>query len=233
MSLFEDVMSLAVQMPISERERLARALGLSVHTKGPGKSLPLNQFVSQPNPQSAAAWRKSETGHAVVDTAAPISDSDIPTGPPAIAGIWPATVTESGGDAPLASSLPLNSPVIVHTSVCVELAEGKEEAIAFWKALPVEARLATATYITLLGGATDETQLRRLQKFVQPFAVLSLGPMASSRAVELMLTHHIEDGLEPLDALIAATALAHEIPLVTTNPAPFLNVMGLKVYRPY
>jgi predicted nucleic acid-binding protein len=237
-------MAIAVQMPMAERERLARALGLSVHTKGPGKTLTLNQFVSRPDP---IAWRKAETGHAVLATesgalAGSGASAEIPAGPEAIQGMWSAQAPEhadtasragSAESVPLASALPANSPVIVHTDVCVELAYGRPEAIAFFTAPPVEIRLATATYLALLGAAESPEQLRRLQRFVGPYAVLSLGPMASSRSVELMMLHALNDGLNPLDALIAATALAHEIPLVARDPGPFLHVAELAAVRPY
>ncbi len=233
MSLFEDVMSLAVQLPTSERERLARALGLSVHTKGPGKTLPLNQFVNRPDLSNPQAWRKAETGHAVLNTevgatpAAPVQE-----GPAAIHNIWSQRAGEiaprSDSSLTAASSLPKGQPVVVHTDVCVALALGEEAAVQFFMQPPVEIRLATATYLALLDAAEDAEQLSRLRAFVQPFAVLSLGPMASSRAAELMLLHSTQ-GLSALDALIAATALAHEIPLLVREPGAFLHVAELQV----
>jgi predicted nucleic acid-binding protein len=232
MSLFEDVMSLAVQMPMDERERLGRALGLSVHTKGPGKTLPLNAFVAQPD---ATAWRKAETGHAVLDTGNVPTEAEIPTGPAALAGQWAQsenTTIPSDPNLPPASSLPRGGPVLVHTSVCLALAQGDERALSWWNDLPVEARLATATYLTLLDAATDANQLLRVRRFVQPYAVLSLGPMASSRSVELV-TAGKADGLGALDALIAATALAHEIPLVVLDPSPFRSISALQLVRPF
>jgi predicted nucleic acid-binding protein len=240
MSLFEDAVAVAVQLPMSERERLGRALGLSVHTKGPGKTIPLNQFVSRPDPaQSAAqsaAWRKAETGHAVLDTEKTASSADVAPGPRAIYGIWSeqeqAETPDAGGVA-VASSLPQGSPVIVHTDVCARLAMGNEAALGFFESPPVEVRLATATYLALLSGAQDETQLQRLSRFVQPYAVLSLGPMASSRSVELMMANTITTGLNPLDALIAATASGARNSLVAIDPRPFANITELSVLRPY
>jgi predicted nucleic acid-binding protein len=236
MSLFEDVMALAVQLPMEERERLARALGVIVHPPSGGRTLPLNQFVARPDP---VAWRKAETGHAVLATETPATEHDIPAGPQAIRGLWADSVgdtaraTDSADAVPLAATLPRNSPVIVHTDVCAELAYGVDGAAQFFESPAVEVRLATATYLALLGAAQDVAQQRRIRRFVQPYAVLSLGPMASSRSVELMLTHALNDGLLPLDALIAATALAHEIPLVARDPGPFHNITGLEVVRPY
>lgn len=241
MSLFEDAMSIAVQLPIGERERLARALGLNVHTKGPGTTLPLNQFVSRPNPATdpaqSAAWRKAETGHAVLNTEASAlaASAEVPEGPRALFNLWstPELETTALGEAPLASSLPRNSPVIVHTDVCAELAYGRDAALAFFENPPVEVRLATATYLALLNGAQEANELRHVQQFVKPYAVLSLGPMASSRSVELMLANSGTEGFNPLDALIAATALAHEIPLVVRDPRPFQNIRELRVVRAY
>lgn len=124
-------------------------------------------------------------------------------------------------------------PAVVATDVCFDLALGVPEAVEFFRSPPVDIRLATATYLELLQAARTPEEQRRLKRFVQPYAVLSLGPMASSRAVELLLQHSLADGLEALQALAAATALAHEIPLVTRNPAPYRNIQGLRVVEPY
>jgi len=124
-------------------------------------------------------------------------------------------------------------PAVVATDVCFDLALGVSEAVEFFRQPPVEIRLATATYLELLQAARRPEEQRRLRRFVQPYAVLSLGPMASSKAVELLLAHSLSDGLEALQALVAATALAHEIPLVTRNPEPYRNIADLRLLRPY
>lgn len=234
MSLFEDAMAAAVQLPMTDRERLGRALGLNVHAKGgPGKTLPLNQFVNRPDISSPQEWRARETGHAVLDTRAGQA-VPIENGPQAIEGMWShfenAVPPEGESETPNVSSLRPGHPVVVHTSVATELAVGRPEAVAFWKSPPVEPRLATATYLALLGAAENEEQVERIRAFVQPYAVLSLGPMASSRAAELML-QHAASGLSALDALVAATALAHEIPLVVREPGAFANIRELQVVK--
>jgi predicted nucleic acid-binding protein len=124
-------------------------------------------------------------------------------------------------------------PALIATDLCIDLARGVPQALAFFEAPPVEIRLSTVTYLELLGLSRTQGEERRLRRFVAPYAVLSLGPMASSRAVELLLEHHLSDGLQPLQALMAATALAHEIPLYTRIPAPFRNIPDLEVVSPY
>jgi len=243
MSLFEDVMSLAVQMPMAERERLARALGLNAHTRGAGTTLTLNAFVSQPA-EDAASWRARETGHAVLDTRSTATDINV-IGPAAIyalhvqgplagtvAGTVAGSVVETHESLPLASALPQGSPVVAAPDVVLGLAAGDNRLHAFWTNGPVEVRLATASYLALLQTARDETEAKRMGNFVQPFAVLSLGPMASSRAVELMARRGVAP-LGALDALAAATALAHEIPLVALDGAPYAGIAELQVVRPF
>ena len=224
MSLFEDVMSLAVQLPRDERERLGKALGLRI--EAPKNLLPMAKApdLSQSDP---AAWKARERGHAVLNT--PIIQGA--TGADAIRGMWAhLELLDFAEDSQLSetvSLLPQGTPVVVHTSVVLDLALGGEATRAFWAKPPVEVRLATATYLSLLEGCEDEAQRERVQEFVALFAVLSLGPMASNRAVQLMMAGDGE--LSALDALIAATALAHEIPLVTRTPRAFQNIAGLQV----
>ncbi len=224
MSIYEEAMSLAVQLPQSQREHLAQALGLKL---APRATLPM----ANANATDPAAWRRAETGHAVLDvnrTAAPLDPSIV--GVPALRGLFAAK--NFAPDASLAtdtvSQIPTGSPVVLHTSVVIALALDLEITRAFWEKPPVEIRLATATYLKLLEMCDGEAERARVRAFVQPFAVLSLGPMASTRAAQIML-EHAAPGLSALDALIAATAIAHEIPLVTRDPAPFANISDLFV----
>lgn len=242
MSLFEDAMQIAVQLPLAERERLGRALGLSVHTKTPGKTLPtgtlpLNAFVASPStdPAQSAQWRQRETGHAVVDTGSDHDDIEIVTeGPRILFGLLSEdNHIEYSNGAPLASSLPPGTPTVVHVDACWSLATGNEQALSFFEQPNVEIRLATATYLALLESAEDTEEIGRVQGFVRPYAVLSLGPMASSRAVELMTSEHRHERFTLVDALSCATALAHEIPLITLDAERFSWIDELKVARPF
>jgi predicted nucleic acid-binding protein len=124
-------------------------------------------------------------------------------------------------------------PALIHTDLCVDLARGVPEALAFFQAPPVEIRLSTATYLFLLAACRGPEEQARMRRFVSAYPVLSLGPMASSRAVELVQAHALTAGLGPVDALIAATALAHEIPLYVRDPRLFAEIDDLMVVTAY
>jgi predicted nucleic acid-binding protein len=232
MNLFEESMSLAVQLPQSERERLARALGVAVAPRAT-----LQMAAPDPSKTDPAAWRAQQTGHAVLDVEKAASNAPLPTsavGAAALRGIWAdLDLAENfAEDLPLledtVSQLPKGSPVVVHTSVVLSLALGLDVTRAFWENPPVEIRLATATYLKLLETCENEAQRDRVRAFVQPFAVLSLGPMASTKAAQLMYEAG-HNGLTALDALVAATAIAHEIPLVTRQARSFQGIAGLTI----
>lgn len=122
---------------------------------------------------------------------------------------------------------------VIATDICLDLACGVEEAARFFAAPPVEPRLSTATYLELLERCRTAEEVARWQRFVRTAVVLSLGPMASGGAVRLVQAHGVADGLAAMQALTAATALAHELPLVTRSPAPYRNIEGLELITPY
>lgn len=244
MSLYEDAVAAAVKLPQAQRELLAQALGLKLQPSTPGAkiggaSLPM---VSHYAPQTARQWRRAEAGHAVLADDENLSDAEIPAGAPAIAGIWQARAEEllsahslqagSGGSTAgfvRAADLPKFAPVVVHHDVALALACGEDAARLFFEDTALEIRLTTAGYLALLDVCETALQQQRVRYFKEPFAVLSLGPMASSRAVELMLEYSQRTGMSPLDALTAATALAYEIPLIARNANFFAGIDNLTV----
>jgi predicted nucleic acid-binding protein len=123
-------------------------------------------------------------------------------------------------------------PALIATDLCADLACGHRAAVDFFRDPPVAIRLSTVTYLHLLARARSPAEQRRIKRFVAPYPVLSLGPMASAKAVELVLEAGLTADLGPLAALVAATALAHELPVYTRDPV-FRSVPGLEVVTPY
>jgi len=81
------------------------------------------------------------------------------------------------------------------------------------------------TRAELFAGRADEANIRRL---LLPYRELSIEQATAERAGRLRR----ETSMQLSDALIAATALAHKLTLVTRNRRDFDRVRGLKLRSP-
>jgi len=60
---------------------------------------------------------------------------------------------------------------------------------------------------------------------------LPVTPAITERAVALMETLALSHGLQAGDALIAATAVEHNLPLLTANTKHFAAIEGIRIER--
>ena len=77
-----------------------------------------------------------------------------------------------------------------------------------------------------LGSPTD---MQLLEDSIAATCILALGESVVQQTILLRQQHRIKLP----DAIIAATALVHRLPLLARNAADFLKVAGLAVIDPY
>ena len=115
--------------------------------------------------------------------------------------------------------------------------------IEFWKQNPaIRANLmvfqpedlfiSVVTEAELLAGARDKPDLRTIQRDLELLNILPLEPTIGKRAIELLTAHTLSQRLKLADALIAATALYHGLPLYTLNRKDFRYLAGLQLHEP-
>ena len=115
--------------------------------------------------------------------------------------------------------------------------------IEFWKQNPaIRANLmvfqpedlfiSVVTEAELLAGARDKPDLRTIQRDLELLNILPLEPTIGERAIELLTAHTLSQRLKLADALIAATALHHGLPLYTLNRKDFRYLAGLQLHEP-
>ena len=94
-------------------------------------------------------------------------------------------------------------------------------------------RISTITYLELAQGCRSKDELQRIKRelVVQHAQVLPLTTATSELAMTLIDAHALADGLQLADALIAATALEHNLVLLTGNTRHFLAIDALKLAR--
>jgi predicted nucleic acid-binding protein len=91
--------------------------------------------------------------------------------------------------------------------------------------------LSSVSYLEVLQGLRDKSELAAIKKMLQHRAavLLPVSEPITQRAIELMEALTLSHGLQMGDALIAATALEHGLPVLTANVKHFSVIEGLAV----
>jgi predicted nucleic acid-binding protein len=118
---------------------------------------------------------------------------------------------------------------LADTNVVIDLVLGKlPPASASWldtKLAAQQIAISVITRIELLGKLVPAPEAAFLQAFVQSVAVLPLDEPTTQHTIRLRQQHRIKLP----DAIIAATVLAHGLPLLTRNVSDFQSLAGLAV----
>jgi predicted nucleic acid-binding protein len=79
----------------------------------------------------------------------------------------------------------------------------------------------------LIVGCRNKFELQALNHFLSQFQMLTMTSQISDLATQLLQDYFLSHGLLIGDALIAATAIAHEIPLLSKNQRDFRLIQKL------
>ena len=123
---------------------------------------------------------------------------------------------------------------LLDTNTVIFFLKGNQTVVDSWmKTAPTDVRISTITLFELYVGATTSTkpherrhQLHILLKTIEtiPFQAVEAEKAANIKA-DLKSKGQ---GIGPLDTLIAGSALAHNLILVTNNTDEFNRVQGLR-----
>lgn len=91
--------------------------------------------------------------------------------------------------------------------------------------------ISAVSYLELLQGMRNRAEMVAVQKMLQQrrAVILPLTESITGKATGLMETMTLSHGLQMGDALIAATALEHDIPLLTGNVKHFAPIVSLQI----
>lgn len=94
-------------------------------------------------------------------------------------------------------------------------------------------RISAVTYMELAQGCRSKLELERAKRglAVSQTQILPLTPEVSERAMNLIDTYALSNGLQAADALIAATAIEHNLTLLTGNVKHFASIEQLNIER--
>lgn len=122
--------------------------------------------------------------------------------------------------------------ILVDTDVLIWHLRGLPKATQTLDSL-ARLTISVVTYLELLQGLRSAAELRAIQQSLalRDTDRLPLTAAISERAIALMETLALSHGLQLGDALIAATALEHDLAVLTANTRHFSAIEGLRIER--
>lgn len=124
--------------------------------------------------------------------------------------------------------------MLLDTSICIDFLRHHQNAIAFIhsavsKQEPLFLSVITETELFAGDDSVDSVRRRALEEFLAHFSIL---PVDSSIARKAGLFKRQNNASFP-DALIAATAIENNLPLVSRDQKAFSKIKELKLVKPY
>ena len=118
--------------------------------------------------------------------------------------------------------------MLVDTDVLIWYMRGNGKALRAIETLD-EFSISVVTYIELVQGLRNKAELNTLRNFLQSRSVpvLHVTESISSTAMFLVEQHHFSHSLGFSDAIIAATAMSHGLPLMTANTKHYRVIENL------
>lgn len=120
--------------------------------------------------------------------------------------------------------------MLIDTDVLIWMTRGHSGATVRLQTL-LPWRISAVTYMELAQGCRSKQELERVKKglLLCRTEVLPVSVTISDRAVQLIDAYALSHGLQLGDALIAATALEHGLPVLTANTKHFGQINALQV----
>jgi len=121
--------------------------------------------------------------------------------------------------------------IIVDTDILIDAGRSISEAVHFLHTTEANSVLAVSviTQMELIIGCQNKGELRAVENFLARFRVLKLNEQITDQAILLLRQYRLSHGLLIPDALIAATALSLNEPLVSKNHKDYRFIEGLSL----
>lgn len=121
--------------------------------------------------------------------------------------------------------------ILCDTNILIEFYKNNQSVTAELRQIgPTNLAVSVVTAAELYYGAFNKTELQQIKKHLALLHQLPLTTTVSHKFLELMETYTLSHNLSLPDALIAATAVTHDMELYTLNHKDFRYIPELKLY---
>ena len=123
----------------------------------------------------------------------------------------------------------MSRQVITDTDILIDISHEVPEAVTCIQELGQHYILAisSVTEMELVIGCRNKKDLQILERFLKPFKIVNIDEHISNKAVDLLKQYNLSHGLLMADALIAATAIALDAPLISKNQRDYRFIAEL------
>ncbi len=122
--------------------------------------------------------------------------------------------------------------VLCDTNIIIEFYKENLTIIDALKSIGQDAlALSIITSGELIFGALNKRELSKIKKDLSHLNILAIDKEVCDLFLDLMTTYTLSHKLDIPDALIAATAIANDIPLYTLNKKDFKFIEGLRLWQ--
>lgn len=123
--------------------------------------------------------------------------------------------------------------ILCDTNILIEFYRGNPAVLDVLREVGAQSlSISVITAGELYFGARDKRELRRIQKHLALINQIALDAEISARFVTLLESYALSHKLSVPDALIAATALCHDLPLYTLNTKDFRFIPQIQLFHP-
>lgn len=128
----------------------------------------------------------------------------------------------------------MRKAVIVDTDILIDLARDDELAVNCLKKLEKDHQLeiSAITKLEIIVGCRNKTELKEANKFLEELPINDLTPEITHKTIELVSKYYLSHELLIPDALIAATAIVSQKPLISKNQKDYRLINELVLF-PY
>ena len=121
--------------------------------------------------------------------------------------------------------------MLLDTCIVIDILRGRAAALDFVLDLADVPSLSAITATELMAGVRDARERRCIEGLLAHYRILDIGAEIACLAGDYVRRYGPSHGVDPIDALIAATAMTHALELATLNVKHFPMFKGLR--RPY
>ncbi len=120
---------------------------------------------------------------------------------------------------------------LLDTCILIDLLRGRDGAVAFISGLRATPVISVITATELVAGARGANETAAIDRILATYQVADIDLEIARIAGEYVREYGPSHAVDPIDALIAATAKTKDLDLATLNLKHFPMFRGLK--RPY